>query len=96
MRYKVTVVVDTDIPQAQLPELFSNVGYPAIKTRQATVEVVRVKPSIADLIAQQEQWIKEHGGDEDGYKNNYGMDRPEYAAAIYAADVAELMRLKAL
>jgi hypothetical protein len=54
------------------------------------------QPSIADLVAAQEQWINEHGGDESGYIDNYGQDRPEYGAAIYAADCGELDRLRCL
>jgi hypothetical protein len=54
------------------------------------------QPSITDLIQQQEQWIKEHGGDEAGYIQNYGWDRREYGMGIYAADIGELMRLQSL
>ena len=54
------------------------------------------KPCMADLIRQQEQWIKDHGGDESGYIDNYGWENMTRAKAIYAADCGELDRLKCL
>lgn len=52
-------------------------------------------PLAVEAVKAQRRWIIEHGGDLDGYMKHYAGD-DERAAAIYAADLAELRRLESL
>jgi hypothetical protein len=60
-----------------------------------------LKVAVLDVqIAEQEEWILEHGSDEAGYVKRYGSKYNENhfgngGEAIYAADLAHLNALKA-
>lgn len=47
------------------------------------------------LLAEQQRWIEERGGDLAGYLNFYPRRSTENVQAIYAADVAQLKHLQA-
>ena len=68
-------------------------------TVQAPKGGQRLFANITALIAEQEEWIRDHGGDEAGYVKRYGSAvAPEHygngGEAIFRADGAHLERLK--
>lgn len=59
-----------------------------------------VRKPITEHIAEQEQWIREHGGDKAGYVARYGSMNDEIHSGdggelIYEADLGQLNALKA-
>lgn len=103
-KYKVTIEVATDLARHEVESLFADVGYPAVVASHIQVSPISKGMSraerIQEYIQQQEAWIQQCGGDLAGYIANYGSKNdPNHSGdggeAIYAADVAQLTRLRA-